>query len=130
MTRTAKGTFEVKLSPQDLDDDMPFARMRIDKSFSGDLDAKSVGQMLAFRSQTDGSAGYVAEEHVSGTLGGKQGNFMLQHASEMNRGQPTQSIRVVPDSGAGDLTGISGATVIDIDADGQHHYTFTYQLDD
>ena len=58
--------------------------------------------MLAFRSSIP-PAGYVAMETVQGTLGGRHGSFVLQHSSTMARGQPQQSITVVPDSGTGEL---------------------------
>jgi hypothetical protein len=45
----------------------------------------------------------------------------------MSRGTPQQSITVVPDSGTGDLAGLSGSMTIDI-VEGKHYYNFTYQL--
>ncbi|MCB1517355.1 MAG: DUF3224 domain-containing protein [Hyphomicrobiaceae bacterium] len=125
---TAKGTFSVKITPLAGEEDMPFARMRIDKVISGDLEATTVGQMMAFRSAVEGSAGYVAEEIVTGSLEGRSGSFVFQHASEMNRGAPTQSIRVIPDSGTDGLAGLSGSFVITIDAEGGHSYGFDYEL--
>jgi hypothetical protein len=38
------------------------------------------------------------------------------------------NIVVVPDSGTGELTGISGKLTIDIAAGGKHSYTFDYTL--
>ena len=75
--------------------------------------AASRGEMIAFRSATAGSAGYVAMETVRGRLDGRDGSFVLQHSSTMNRGQPTQSITVVPDSGTGALAGLAGRMTID-----------------
>ena len=49
MTTHAKGTFEVKLTPQPSDDnaaDASLGRMSIEKQFHGDLEATSTGQML------------------------------------------------------------------------------------
>ncbi|HWW73987.1 MAG TPA: DUF3224 domain-containing protein, partial [Pyrinomonadaceae bacterium] len=100
MTR-ATGTFEVKLSPQ-VDGEEGGAcvgRMLIDKRFAGDLEATSRGQMLAVRTSTEGSAGYVAMELVTGKLAGREGSFVLQHAGTMERGAQRLSIEVVPDSG-------------------------------
>jgi hypothetical protein len=121
---TASGTFEVKLIPQP---DEPVGRMTLDKQFHGDLEATSNGQMLAVRGEVKGSAGYVAMERVTGALGGRNGSFALQHSGTMNRGVPEQSVTVVPDSGAGDLTGLSGRMTIKI-ADGKHFYEFEYAL--
>lgn len=119
------GTFDVKLTPQP--DDNPVGRFTLDKRFHGDLDATSVGQMLAIRGDVDGSAGYVAMERVTGTLSGRSGSFALQHSGTMARGAPSLSIIVVPDSGAGELVGLSGTMNIVI-TDGKHFYEFDYRL--
>jgi len=78
-------------------------------------------------SGTPGSAGYVAIEKVSGTLHGRSGNFVLQHNATMTRGKPALNIIVVPDSGTGQLAGLSGTMTISI-ADGKHSYRFDYLL--
>ena len=125
MTNSAKGTFEVKLVPQPSDEFI--GRMSIDKQFKGDLDASSKGQMLSASSEVQGSAGYVAIERVSGTLHARRGTFLLQHTGTMNRGVPHLAIHVVPDSGSGELVGLTGSMTITI-ADGKHSYDFEYSL--
>ena len=130
MTHHASGTFEVKLAPQagdDYADAATLARMTIDKVFHGDLEGASKGQMLSAGTAIRNSAGYVAIERVTGTLHGRTGTFVLQHSGTMNRGAPQLVVTVVPDSGTGDLTGLSGTMVIDI-SDGKHAYTFDYTL--
>jgi Protein of unknown function (DUF3224) len=66
-------------------------------------------------------------ERVTGTLRGRNGSFVLQHAAVVNRGMPELRIAVVPDSGTGQLTGLSGTMNIKI-ADGKHSYDFEYTL--
>lgn len=122
----ASGTFEVTLSPQAATDDS-VSRMTLDKRFRGDLDATSKGQMLAAATAVKGSAGYVAIERVTGTLGGRTGTFMLQHSGTMTRGAPQLTISVVPDSGTDQLVGLAGTMTIII-ANGQHSYQFEYTL--
>ena len=102
--------------------------MSLDKQFRGDMEGTSKGQMLAAQTAVKGSAGYVAMELVTATLHGRRGTFVLQHTGTMNRGQPQLSVTVVPDSGTGDLTGISGKLAILI-ANGRHSYEFDYSLD-
>jgi hypothetical protein len=131
MTTRASGTFEVKLSPQ-VDGEEGGAcvgRMLIDKRFSGDLEATSKGQMLAVRTSVEGSAGYVALEHVTGKLGGRGGSFVLQHSGAMERGAQRLSITVVPDSGTGELVGLDGSMELDFSGGG-HAYAFDYTLGD
>jgi uncharacterized protein DUF3224 len=128
MTTYASGTFEVKLVPQDdKSEDATLGRMTIDKQFHGDIEGLSRGQMLTALTSVEGSAGYVAIERVSGTLHGRSGSFKLQHSSVMRRGEPQQNIIVVPDSGTGQLAGLSGRMTIKI-ADGKHSYDFEYTI--
>jgi len=125
----AGGTFEVNLAPQASDDeaDATLGRLSIDKQFHGDLEATSRGQMLTAGTEIEGSAGYVAIERVRGTLHGRRGTFALQHSGTMARGAPSLTIRVVPDSGTGELTGLSGSMSITI-VEGRHSYDFEYSL--
>ncbi len=132
MTQYAKGPFEVKLAPQKADNPAAegsgHGRMSLDKKFDGELEATSQGEMLSFMTSTNGSAGYVAIEKVTGTLGGRRGSFVLQHSGTMNRGAPQLSVTVVPDSGTGELTALSGSMKIVIAPDGAHSYEMAYTL--
>jgi hypothetical protein len=130
-THTVTGPFDVQLAPQSLSgvaEQSGLGRMSLDKRFHGALEATSTGEMLSFRSATPGSAGYVAMETVRGTLQGHAGSFVLQHSSTMTRGEPMQSITVVPDSGTGALTGLTGRMVVEIGPAGAHSYRFEYAL--
>ncbi len=126
----ATGTFDVKLAPQardDYADGALLSRLTIDKEFHGDLTGTSKGQMLAAGTAVKGSAGYVAIELVTGTLGGRRGTFVFQHSGTMARGVASLTLTVVPDSGTGELTGLVGSMAIDI-AGGKHSYAFEYTL--
>ncbi len=126
----AQGTFDVKLTPQAVDapgDEAVVGRMIIDKTFSGELQGTSRGQMLAARTAVEGSAGYVAIERVTGSLHGAQGSFHLQHSGTMNRGEPSLTLTVIPDSGTDGLTGLRGAMKIIIEGTA-HSYDFDYEL--
>jgi len=126
MQGEAHGTFEVDLRPIG-GNDGPIAVMSINKTFAGDLHGSSVGQMLAFRTPVQGSAGYVAMERVTATLAGRQGGFTLQHNGLMTRGRPELSVVVVPDSGSEGLLGLSGTLEITI-SEGRHDYRLVYSL--
>jgi Protein of unknown function (DUF3224) len=130
MSLHATGPFDVKLDPQAADEKAggaAISRMLLDKQLHGDLEATSKGTMLAAGTAIKGSAGYVALEIVTGTLKGRTGTFVLQHSATMDRGVPSLSITVVPDSGSGQLTGLTGKMNIII-ADGKHSYDFEYTL--
>jgi hypothetical protein len=126
----ASGTFDITMAPQD---DGAVAhpaigRMSIDKTFAGDLEGSSKGQLLSAGTEVEGSAAYVAIEIVTGTLGGRKGGFALQHQGVMTRGSGQLTVSVVPDSGTDELTGLSGSMTIDV-VDGKHVYGFDYTLD-
>ena len=126
-TTKASGPFDVKTIPVSTAD-APVGRFTLDKKYHGDLEGSAQGEMLAAMTATKGSAGYVAIEKVTGTLAGHTGSFILQHTGTMNRGAPNLVITVVPDSGTGELAGLTGTMAIQIAADGAHYYTFDYAL--
>ncbi len=130
VTKHATGPFDVKLAPQGEDDKAEgstLARYSLDKQYHGDLDAAAKGTMLTAGTDVKGSAGYVAIERVIGKLNGLTGSFVLQHSGTLTRGAPVQSITVVPDSGTGQLIGLSGKLTVIIDS-GKHSYSFDYTL--
>jgi hypothetical protein len=130
MTLHARGEFDVVLTPLEGElaaADPKLGRMRIEKSYRGELEGTALGEMLAALTAVEGSAGYVAIEHVSAALGGRTGTFVLQHSGTMERGAQSLAIRVVPDSGTGGLAGIAGSMSIRIE-DGKHFYDLEYTL--
>ena len=103
------------------------ARHSFDKQYHGDIQARSVGQMLSAATDVSDSAAYVAIEWVTGALHGRRGTFALQHSGTLNRGAAALSVTVVPDSGTGELTGLRGRMDILIEG-GRHSYAFEYEL--
>jgi hypothetical protein len=128
MAQQAKGEFEVSRSTEpayDMGDGVSAGHYRFDKRFHGELDATSVVHMLAVGTDVPGSAAYVAVERLAGRLEGRTGSFFLQHNGVMDRGAASLSLTIVPDSGTGELEGISGRMTIDITG-GKHFYTLDY----
>jgi hypothetical protein len=126
----AAGTFDVKVEAQgdaDKGEGSTLGRYSLDKQYHGDLEGTAKGTMLTAGTEVKGSAGYVAIERVTGTLQGRSGSFALQHSATMTRGEPQLSITVVPDSGSGQLVGLTGKMNIIIAA-GKHSYEFEYNL--
>jgi hypothetical protein len=132
MSQHATGPFDVRLAPLDLafkSEDNSIGRMSIDKQYHGGLEATSKGEML-YTGNSKTSGGYVAIERVQGTLQGHQGSFILQHNATMTNGNPQLNVIVVPGTGTGQLTGLTGSMNIIIAPDGKHSYDFTYSLPD
>ena len=124
------GTFETTMHPEapyDDHDGVSIGRVRIDKRFTGPLEGTGEVNMIAARTPIAGSAGYVAIERIEGTLVGKRGAFVVQHAGLMTRGTPSLSVQIIPDSGTGELTGIAGSMKITNEG-GKHTYEIDYEL--
>lgn len=127
---TARGPMDVNMQPEP-----PFLeghglklnRNAVSKTFYGDMAGASEAQMIAAFTATPGSAGYVAIEHFTGSVGGRSGSFVMQHSGTMNRGDAQLTVSIVPDSGSGELTGISGTLDIE-NSDGQHSYVLNYDI--
>ncbi|WP_416905989.1 DUF3224 domain-containing protein [Micromonospora echinospora] len=104
------------------------ARVVVTKEFQGDLQASSVAHLLKAESARPGSGGYVGLERVVGTLHGRPGSFVLQHCGVMDRGAGSLTIQVVPDTGTGELAGLTGTMEILL-VDGERGFTFDYTVE-
>ena len=120
----ARGTFDVKLALAPAGEPEGMERRTIEKHWHGDLDGESRGEMLSAGDPAKGSAGLVAMELVTGTLGGKRGTFALQHGATMRPGAMHLSVQVVPGSGAGDLAGEMTVVI----EGSRHSYDLAYTL--
>jgi hypothetical protein len=125
------GPFTVTMKPLEAyaktKDGSTLGRMSIDKVFSGPLTGTSQGAMLTGMSPVKGSAGYVAIENVTGSIEGKSGTFNLQHFGVMSDIESRLILEVLPNSGTGELTGLSGTMEIN-NENGQHSYVFDYEI--
>ena len=131
MSARATGSFEIEMTwqpPHDGAEGATLARATGNKQFSGDLVGSSALEMLSAKTAVAGSAAYVAIERVTGNLQGREGSFVLHHTGIMNRGTPSLTIAVVPDSGTGGLAGLQGRMTIDI-VEGHHLWSFEYTLE-
>lgn len=130
MTTTARGSFPVEMKPHEpaaAEDGVSLGRLSLEKQFEGDLVATGRGEMLTALTPVQGSAGYVAIERVTGTLHGRSGSFVFQHAGTMDRGAHQLSITVVPGSGTGALEGLAGTFRLTVE-EGRHLYEFDHEL--
>jgi hypothetical protein len=124
------GEFTVKMNPETMSEvaaDTGVGRMSLDKQYHGALDAAGKGEMLAYMDRALMSGAYLAMERVEGVLEGRRGSFLLHHTGVMERGAPSLTVAVVPDSGRDELAGLSGKLNIRIEG-GKHYYDFDYAL--
>ncbi|HUR37012.1 MAG TPA: DUF3224 domain-containing protein [Terriglobales bacterium] len=127
--QTAQGEFDVKVVPTETHHKDPsYGRYYSDKVYRGELEGTAIGEMLAAGTGAAGSSGaYVAMERVTGKLHGKSGSFTLYHSGVMEPGKMSMSVNVVPGSGTGELTGITGKLAITIEGK-KHFYKLEYSL--
>lgn len=129
MTRHATGTFDVSITPvPPAEGAAPDAtgRMTLSKTFHGGIEGTAEGEMLGLMGP-DRSGAYVAMERVRGAVDGRAGTFALVHRGIMDKGAQELLITVVPGSGTGDLTGLTGVFHLTIEG-GVHRYDLEYAL--
>ena len=82
-------------------------RIHVEESFSGDISGDGVVEFLQ-AGQADGSASFVGIERVTGTVGGRDGTFLLQDAGTVQDNIVSGEWFVIPGSGTGALAGLRG----------------------
>jgi len=106
-------------------DGAAMSRARWTKSFTGDLTATSYIEFVMGKlSEGGGPQVYVGVERVGGTLHGRKGSFVLVHQARTLEDESEMTITVLPGSGTGDLTGLTGTGHITPD----HEFVLDYDL--
>jgi len=82
-------------------------RASITKTYIGDIEGQANLEYLMMYRQ-DGSASFVGLELIKAKLGSRTGSFVLQHIGTFTDGVVNATLTVLPGSGSGELTGISG----------------------
>jgi hypothetical protein len=125
MTTIATASFTVDgWDPQATDkaEGTEFSRVVLGKTFTGDVEGSSTVEMLTAVNET--SSAYVAFERLSVSVDGRKGGFILHHSA----GENGHHLIVLPGSGHGELSGITGTATITQDGEGNHTFTLTYEL--
>ncbi|OKJ92474.1 DUF3224 domain-containing protein [Amycolatopsis sp. CB00013] len=125
MTNSATASFTVDgWDPQAVEkaEGTEFSRVLLTKTFTGDVEGTSAVEMLTAVNET--SSAYVAFERLAVSVGGRKGGFVLHHSA----GDNGHHLIVLPGSGHGELTGITGTAEIVQDDEGNHTFTLTYEL--
>lgn len=99
------------------------------KTFTGELSGRSITWFVGSLNEQTGVGSYVALEAISAEILGRAGTFNVIHAASTSGADRfDEHLRIVPDSGTGELAGITGTGTLTIDADGTHHFTLDYRL--
>ena len=105
---------------------MELSRVHISRTFRDELEGESTAELMIAKSE--GGGGYVGHDRVTGTLQGRTGGFVFQHAGVMGPDGITNTGAIVPGSGSGDLEGITGEGTMLADDQGNHTLTLEYEL--
>lgn len=99
------------------------------KSYSGAIEGRSATIFTSAFDPGSGVGTYVALESFAGTVDGRGGTFNFVHtASTSGADRVGEHFEIVPSSGTGDLTTISGTGSIAVDDDRTHRLTLDYAL--
>lgn len=82
-------------------------RLHVEEIFSGDIAGDVTAEFLQ-AARADGSASFVGIEHVSGSVGGREGTFLLQDAGTLKDSVISGDWFVIAGSGTGELSGLRG----------------------
>lgn len=93
--------------PYDRSASPALVEIHISETFSGDIQGESAVRALQVL-RDDKSASMVSVQRFRGTLGGRQGTFVLQGSETVENGTITARWFVVPGSGTGELAGLRG----------------------
>ncbi len=124
----ADGRFAVEMVPEEAGDADVAGLFGLSKRFEGGLEATSRGRVLTALTDVPGSRGYVAVERITGRLAGRDGSFTVLHFGLMGDGEMTSMVRIVPDSGDGELASIRGEMHLNVDESG-HTYSMDFELE-
>lgn len=125
MTSTATASFTVdQWEPQATDEfaGTEFGRVAIAKTFTGAVEGASTVELLTANNAT--SRAYVGFERLEVSVDGRKGSFVLHHTADEESGM---TVTILPGSGTGELTGITGKADIEIDGE-DHRLTLTYSF--
>ena len=131
MTTRATGMFEIDSwdeEPYDEREGTKLARVKVAKTFKGDVEGASTTDLLLAYGSEEGSAAYVGFERFVGSVRGRAGSFVLHHTATSSPEGRSATWSVVPDTGTDDLRGLRGEAEISVDADGGHSFSLDYDL--
>jgi hypothetical protein len=131
MTR-AKGTFQIKQwdedTYQELDGGGKLTLASVRYALDGDIQGEGeVRWLMAYRA--DGSAHYTGIQHLTGSVGGREGGVVLRTTGDFDGAVAAGTWEIVPGSGTGGLAGITGSGTSRAPSGETPTYELDYQLD-
>ncbi len=92
---------------RELDGGGKLTRATVTQALTGDLEGEAVTEFLMCY-RADGTASYLGQQHVSGTIGGRSGGFVAHIDGTYDGTEARSTWSVVPGSGTDGLRGVRG----------------------
>jgi hypothetical protein len=133
MTTATAGTFAMKTweeSSYTAEDAFPrLATVQSENTYSGLIEAETVLRyVIIYLSDTQGT--FTGMQTFTGSVAGKAGSFTVQEEGGWDGTTVTGRYTVVPGSGTGELTGITGSgEYTAVHGESAYPYTFEYRLE-
>lgn len=106
---------------------LPSGFALISKTYTGAAEGTSITQFASAFDPARGVGTYVALESFEGSLDGRAGSFNFLHSASTAGDEVSNKYGlIVPDSGTGELEGISGTVELTIASDGTHWMAFDH----
>jgi hypothetical protein len=133
----ASGTFKVAtFAPTTVTPDpevttaLPVGVATMEKTYDGEIVGRSATLFTSAFDHESGVGTYVAMESFEGSLNGSTGAFNFAHsATTTGDNRESEFFVIVPNSGTGDLAGITGTGGLTVTADGTHQIWLDYTVD-
>jgi hypothetical protein len=104
---------------------LPIGITTMRKTYAGEITGQSATLFIAAFDRVTGKGTYLAMEAFEGQLGPRSGTFAFVHSATTSGTDRTHEVFfIVPNSGTGDLAGLTGTGGMAIDADGTHRIWF------
>ena len=92
---------------QEFEGGAKLTRATVSQAYQGAISGEGFVEFLMSHA-ANGTASFVGMELVQGDVNGKSGSFVIQHVGTYDSGGARSAWSIVPGSGTGELTGISG----------------------
>ncbi len=132
MTIDQKCTFQItgwdEKTYQEIEGGAKLTNAKVTQSYSGTIEGtSSIEYLMSYT--VHGTAIFVGLERISGTVAGKAGTFVVQHAGSFSEGKARSSWSVVPGSGTGGLASLRGEGSYVAGHGEPAQVSFTYSLE-
>jgi hypothetical protein len=128
---SATGTFEItgmsEEAYREAESGMRLTRARGTQRFSGDIEGEGAVEWLMCYSP-DGTARFLGLQEISGSVQGRGGSFVVEATGDHDGKRSKGTWFVVPGSGTGDLTGLSGEGSFEAPGGPTASYGLEYRL--